>query len=76
MFEIKSGMPIPKRGTVSRKRKYPFAEMKVGDHFEFPAGDAGRVTSAARSFRKLGHKEWKFSVRNIGAGHAGLWRVR
>ncbi|MGL6289923.1 MAG: hypothetical protein ACRC2H_04470 [Silanimonas sp.] len=76
MFNIESGVPLPKRGTVNRKRKYPFADMKVGDSFKFPKADLSRVGAAARSFRKLGHKDWKFSIRNISHDQSGLWRVR
>lgn len=46
-----------------QRSKYPFRDMQVGDGFEFPASEKGRVNSAQNMFGKRHGK--KFSVGNV-----------
>ena len=76
MIKIKKGVPIPKyrRGSV-----YPFAEMEVGDMFEFPFNRTQQMSiySAARNFTKHNEINWKFFVTaNKEGNYIKCWRVK
>lgn len=68
-FKIEKNIPAPKKG---RPPRYPFREMAIGDSFSFPAGDVGKVRSAATWNGK--RSEMKFTVR-ICDGAGRIWRI-
>jgi hypothetical protein len=82
-MEIESDVPIPKRG-IGRPRKYPFPDMKVGDSFAVPLGEARttkrgylvtyRIAQAAKVYqRRHGGKFIAHSVTD--KNEARCWRV-
>jgi len=75
-IKIESGVPMPRPAVLVRKR-YPWAEMKVGDSFVMEEGQVGeRREMSLRSIASIaGRKhQMKFSVT---AGECGVrvWRA-
>jgi hypothetical protein len=64
MFKIEKGIPMSKR------RKYPFAEMEIGDSV-FIEG-LKSVAEISGSFR--GHRPKKFATRQVDGG-IRVWRI-
>ncbi len=71
MIPIDKGIPLPKQRT---PRKYPFAEMKVGDSFEFPPSLSNHSARSAahQASLRLG---LKFTV-SKALGSVRCWRVK
>lgn len=74
-FEIKSGVPLPSVET-SRRRRWPFHIMSVGDHFDLPcrssqSKDAIRLRAAASYYGRKHNK--RFTTRAIEGG-VRCWR--
>jgi hypothetical protein len=72
---IDSGIPFP--GVAKRScRKYPFADMKVGDSFMVESKlDRNRAATASFKFREYGiGMGWKFSTRKVDGGYR-IWRT-
>lgn len=73
VIPIEKGKPLPDYP----RRKYPFANMEVGDSFFVPSGESAirtknNVRCSAVAFGR--RKNWKFSVRNDNGG-VRVWRV-
>lgn len=65
MFEIERDIPIPK---LTRRGKYPFRLMVVGDSFFVPETDkerCRRLTSILTACSRQGRGKGKFSTRTI-----------
>ena len=69
-YKIEKRVPLPKGKGHGRKRKYPFAEMKVGDSFSFDESQIRNVrTSASHHAARLGF------VFTVSAQELRCWRV-
>lgn len=76
-IKIETGVPIPKN--VTRKSKYPFREMEVGNSFfinekENVARLQQKLSAAASMFCK-GNPSYKFKTQGFEAG-VRVWRVK
>jgi hypothetical protein len=69
-FEIERGVPTPDHA----RRKYPFADMEVGDSFFVPGATPVRLTNAANSLKQCYGWKRSFSARKVDGG-ARIWRV-
>jgi hypothetical protein len=75
-IKIESGIPIP---TLESKRiKYPFREMKVGESFfvkdiENPKKTRNRIASAATMWAR--NKDYKFRTQVFDTG-VRIWRIK
>lgn len=69
-YQVKDGSepPPPPR---SCARKYPFATMRIGQTFDAPLGDRGRILVAARNYKKRG---MRFVTRKISDTHIRVYR--
>ncbi len=74
MFEIEKGIPIPNMGT--KKDKYPWRNMKIGDSF-FVANKTVKIMGpCAHHIAK--NRDMKFSVRTVeenGKKGVRIWRI-
>lgn len=70
-IKIEKGVPLPKRRGTKRS-KYPFADMEVGDSFFF-SETRERVSAAARAYGARTKK--KFASRVDGDG-CRIWRTK
>jgi uncharacterized protein (DUF2249 family) len=75
MIKIEQGVPIP--GNITRKTKYPFREMKIGESFfltdhEDPERTRKRVSAAATMF--CANKDYKFKTQVFETG-VRVWRI-
>lgn len=77
MMQIEKGIPYP--GDSRGQKKYPFAEMQIGDSF-FIAGNPDEVRTkmitvnqAAYQFSKR-NDQYKFSCRRVDGGFR-CWRI-
>lgn len=78
-FKISKGIPIPPIESTPHmygnvRRKYPFAEMKVGDSFEVKIA-SHNLSAAARSFARRNNLHWKFTVRQF-MFYSRIWRIK
>lgn len=76
--KIESGIPMPAHSALRRKvRKYPFADMKVGDSFLLEDRvKRNTALSAAYKWLEAGNGAgWKFATRQVSNGFR-LWRVK
>jgi hypothetical protein len=74
---IDSGIPMPGPSANRRRiRKYPFADMKVGDSFLLDNRvHRNSALSAAYKWREAGNGVgWKFATRQVSGGFR-LWRI-
>lgn len=71
MIKIEKGVAFP-TGYNTKKYKYPFSDMGVGDSFSVPSSDAQKVRSAAGQHAR--RKGGTFSIRAMG-DHARCWRI-
>lgn len=74
-IQIEKGVPIP--GNVTRKTKYPFREMKVGESFFIndkidPERTRKKIAAAASMFSR--DKEYKFKTQ-VFEGGVRTWRI-
>ncbi len=79
-FEIKTGVPIPKRTAGRSGSKYPFMQLDVDQMFEVDTGvKAATVRSAVGAFTKRNPGAGKFAVRaftnEAGIDALGVWRI-
>jgi hypothetical protein len=72
-FEIQKDVPIPYPGM--GKRKYPFADMEVGDSFLVEDKSTNAMYRTAHGFMAKHQPNWKFSVRKVNGG-TQVWRVK
>ena len=74
MFEIQKDVPQPKG---KRNRKYPFANMNVGDSFEAPKHLRQSIHSSAKSWAKHNNPSAKFVTRSSSVGEetVRVWRI-
>jgi hypothetical protein len=72
MLKIEKGIPIPPdmRGMTKGKRKYPFAEMEVGDSILLEQKKASGIGSYAQKCLPGA----KFSTRKVEGG-IRIWRL-
>lgn len=75
MIKIEKGIPIP--GNITRRTKYPFRDMEVGESFfltdrEEPERTRKRVAAAATMF--CANKDYKFKTQVFETG-VRVWRV-
>ena len=56
------------------RANYPFADMEVGDAFDYPGGST-KVATAAFQWRKRNNPAVKFTVRKIDENTVRCWRV-
>lgn len=72
-MKIEKGIPVhdPRASVNSRRGKYPWDDMEVGDSFHAPAKANSLRTAAANYSKKTGRK---FVVRKEGDG-ARAWRI-
>ena len=68
-FKIDKGIPFPKQ-----QRKYPFADMEVGDSFSFPPDDACIVNSAAGAYARK-FPGVKLSIKKQSETESRIWRI-
>lgn len=69
--KIERGIPMPNNSKGARK--FPFAEMEVGDSFAAPSD---KITSARQSAVAFGkYHGIKFSCRKQEDGSIRIWRV-
>lgn len=68
-MKIETHLPIPGR----RFKKYPFADMSVGEHFSVP-WKVQRKTLVAASLFKSRHKGWNYTSRTE-RGVTTFWRT-
>lgn len=75
MFVIEKNVEIPaqvRKGSGTRKSKYPFAEMEMNDSFFVPERTTKQFAPTAYgAAKKLGRK---FTLRNVEGG-VRVWRV-
>ena len=77
MIKIEKGIPVPKNTT--RKSKYPFREMKVGDSFFIKENED--VKKAQRKMAAVAHmfskknSEYKFKTQAFDTG-VRVWRIK
>lgn len=72
-IKIDQSVPLPD-DTGGRRRKYPFADMGVGDSFFAPDRTSTNLNSAARR-----HRDKTFTARSVteaGVKGARVWRVK
>lgn len=69
-FKIEKGIPAPAAKT---SRRWPFADMKVGDSVVIPAEKVMAARNTACMFGK--NRGWKFTVRLQEDGTARCWRL-
>lgn len=76
-IKIEKGIPLPKN--VTRKSKYPFREMEVGDSFFITdKEDAKRMqqkVSAVASMFSKKNSEYKFKTQAFDSG-VRIWRIK
>lgn len=75
-IQIEKGVAIPTKS--SRKSKYPFRDMEVGDSFFIkdtidPEGTRKKVSSAATMF--CHENDYKFKTQVFPAG-VRIWRIK
>lgn len=68
--KIEHGIPIPANASGVANRKYPFAQMKIGDSILVSV----KSRQSAYAY-KLRHPEFKFVTRRVSSTHVRLWRV-
>ena len=71
MIEIEKGIPLPTRGAV--RRKYPWAEMEVGDSFAAKFSSAGSAYATAKTGGL--RNNMKFTARRIEGDEYRIWRI-
>ncbi len=85
MLEIKTGVPIPKGRKFGRDRKYPFADMNVGDCFDMPVTSDNPYRTQTNILSSLRHQKLtglvpianSFTTRFIkGEGVIRTWRTK
>lgn len=82
-FKIYTDIPVPADARADRARKYPFAELRVGECFIVPVEDLppkgiGSIKAAVYAFKRSKDsvaKSKKFVVREIDHGDVGVWRI-
>jgi hypothetical protein len=77
MIKIEKDVPVPKN--ITRKSKYPFREMKIGDSFfvkdkEDIKKTQRKMAAVAYMFCKK-NSEYKFKTQALEAG-VRVWRVK
>ncbi len=72
MFKVESNLPIPEKKKGPQAR-YPFAKMKVGEHFFVPLETAHKARNAANAY-KLKHDGWDYTARQTEDG-LRIWRI-
>jgi hypothetical protein len=77
VHEIEKGIPIPDKikAVTGRPRKYPIAEMEVGDSI---AGlNRGGMYASATSWTRRNNKDWEFTTRmNLTEPGYRMWRTK
>ncbi len=79
-FKIEKDVPIPslRRGPKAGTRKYPFAQMEIGDSLLIPGnGDQRQAVSIYNYigvYRKRGELKAKFTARMVDGG-IRVWRI-
>lgn len=74
MYLIERDIPPPARGgSPGRPRKYPFAEMAVGESFAADRAEADRIVNAAKVWKRR-YPGWHYITRKAD-GLIRLWRV-
>jgi len=71
---IDSNIPLPSARGMGR-RKYPFADLKLGQSFAVDIADRYRLNNSACGFKRA-HPEYDFTVRDMKDGTARVWRVK
>lgn len=71
-FKIEKGIPLPPHGN-SRRSKYPFDKLEVGDSFAVMDGTSRNTLSTLANRRGLQMRA-KFTVRPEGSGYR-VWRT-
>lgn len=75
-FKIEKNVPLSEAAQRKYKR-WPFAEMKIGDSFYLSLKDAGQngvVVRPAASYFGIRNRDYKFTVRKDGEGYR-VWRI-
>lgn len=75
MYEIQKDIPTPPRDQLGRgrTRRYPFAEMDVGDSFLVPDRSAGAIAQAIRRANTTLEGK-RFGYRTVNDG-VRVWRI-
>lgn len=72
MLKIESGVPLEKSRT---SKKYPFAQMAVGDSFFFDElPDVESAQSAGKGYAKRHNPDFRMTRRKVEGGYR-LWRI-
>jgi hypothetical protein len=76
MYDIRNDMPPHKRPLVGRaNRRYPFAEMAVGEYFQAPAIEAASIGSAAKIWKRR-HPGWNYLTQTDSPNDVfRIWRI-
>ena len=70
-FKLDDDIPIPGK----KESKYPFSVMAVGQSFERPLEECGRITASAHHYKRM-HPGWSYALRtNKEKGLVRLWRT-
>jgi hypothetical protein len=77
MYTILDDLPVPER---TRKSKYPFAEMEVGQAFVIPsdavpAKGLASVRASITGYKKRSVGPSKLIARMLDDGSIGVWKV-
>lgn len=85
-IKIEKNVPLPKRkARGAAQRSYLFGQMKVGDSFTTgikykTAGESDiairTLSNAARNWKNINNKEWKFSTAKMPNGTIRIWRIK
>ena len=76
-IQIEKGVPVPKN--ITRKSKYPFLEMQIGDSFFIKEKEdvkkAQRKMAAIANMFCKKNSEYKFKTQAFEAG-VRIWRIK
>lgn len=74
-IKIDHDIPIPNPEYQRRQRKYPIADMAVGDSFFAHAQRSESVSSSLTKYRKMGRRFTARTVTENGVKGVRLWRI-
>lgn len=75
-YNIEKNIPLIKS---SRKSKYPYKQMKVGDSVvlgDYSTQNMTKFSNAARSWTRVRENGWKFSFRKTSDNKIRCWRTK
>ncbi len=73
-FKIEHGVELPLSRT--KRAKYPFGEMQVGDSFAFDSASVLRLKSAASYFGIRNNREYSIRLTDPVKNEYRCWRIK